>query len=79
MGLRAGNTSASTEPPLALEECVALGLAGVRGLVADRKADGKRTLGLCLEKGVGLMTWVPRPGAVRQEWEAWGQQHAPLP
>jgi hypothetical protein len=51
----------------------------VHGLVADRKADGKRTLGVCLEQGVGLITLVPRPCAVRQEVEAWGQQHGALP
>jgi hypothetical protein len=45
MGLRDGNTSDSIETPVAMEECVALGLEGVRGLVADSKADGTRTLG----------------------------------
>jgi hypothetical protein len=55
MGLRDGNTSDSIETPIAIEECVALGLDGVRGIVADSKASGKRTLGLCLEKGVGLI------------------------
>jgi len=48
-------------------------------MVADRKAYGKRTLGLCLEQRVGLITLVPRTCAVRQELEAWGQQHSPLP
>ena len=62
-----------------MEECLALGLAGVRGLVADRKAYCKRTLGLCLERRVGLITLVPRTGAVRQEVEPWGQQHGPFP
>ena len=28
---------------------------------------------------MGLITVVPRTCAVRQEWEAWGQQHGPLP
>jgi hypothetical protein len=28
---------------------------------------------------VGLITWVPRTCAVRQEVEAWGQQHGALP
>jgi transposase len=79
MGLRDGNTSDSTETPVAIEECVALGLDGVRGIVADSKAYCKRTLGLCLEQGVGLITLVPRTCAVRQELEAWGQQHGPLP
>jgi transposase len=50
MGVRDGNTSDSAETPVAIEEWVALGLDGVRGIVADRKAYGKRTLGLCLEQ-----------------------------
>src|SRR5919201_1223005 len=79
MGLRDGNTSDSTETPVAIEECVALGLDGVRGMVADSKAYCKRTLGLCLEQGVGLITLVPRTCAVRQEVEAWGQLHGALP
>src|ERR671930_340290 len=79
MGVRDGNTSDSTETPVAIEECLALGLDGVRGIVADSKAYCKRTLGLCLEQRVGLITLVPRTCAVRQELEAWGQQHSPLP
>jgi transposase len=79
MGLRDGNTSDSTETPIAIEECVALGLDGARGIVADSKAYCKRTLGLCLEQCVGLITLVPRTCAVRQEVEAWGQQQGPLP
>src|SRR5262244_355427 len=79
MGIRDGNTSDSTETPVAIEECVALGLDSVRGIVADSKAYCKRTLGLCLEQGVGLITLVPRTCAVRQEVEAWGQQHGALP
>ena len=79
LGLRDGNTSDSTETPVAIEECVALGLDGVRGIVADRKAYCQRTLGLCLEQRVGLITLVPRTCAVRQEVEAWGQQHGGVP
>jgi hypothetical protein len=79
MGLRDGTTSESTETPVALAECVALGLDGVRGLVADRQASWKRPLGLCLAQRVGLITLVPRPCAVRQELAAWGQPHGPLP
>jgi len=79
LGVRDGNTSDSTEMPVAIEECLALGLEGVRGIVADSKAYCKRTLGLCLEQRVGLITLVPRTCAVRQEIEAWGQQHSPLP
>jgi hypothetical protein len=58
---------------------VALGLDGVRGIVAVSKAYCKRTLGLCLEKRVGLITLVPRTCAVRQELETWGQQQEALP
>jgi transposase len=56
MGLRDGNTSDSTEPPIAIEACVALGLDGVRGIVAESKAYCKRTPGVCLEQRVGLIT-----------------------
>jgi len=79
LGVRDGNTSDSTETPVAIEECLALGLDGVRGIVADSKAYCKRTLGVCLEQRVGLITLVPRTCAVRQEVEAWGQQQGPLP
>src|SRR5947209_10155055 len=54
LGLRDGNRSDSVETPLAIEECLALGLEGVRGIVADSKAYSRRTLGLCLERGLGL-------------------------
>jgi transposase len=47
LGVRDGHTSDSTETPVAIEECLALGLDGVRGIVADSKASCKRTLGLC--------------------------------
>jgi transposase len=53
VGLRDGNRSDRVETPLAIEECLALGLAGVRGIVADSKAYSRRTLGLCLERGMG--------------------------
>src|SRR5919206_203894 len=79
VGIRDGNTSDSIETPVAIEECLALGLDGVRGIVADSKAYCKRTLGLCLEKRVGLITLVPRTCAVRQELETWGQQQGALP
>jgi len=62
-----------------MEECVALGLDGVRGIGADRQAYGKRTLGVCLEPRVGRITLVPRTWAVRQEVEAGGQQPGALP
>jgi transposase len=79
LGVRDGTTSDSPETPVAIEECVALGLDGVRGIVADSKAYCKRTLGLCLAQGVGLITLVPRTCTVRQEVEAWGQQQGALP
>jgi transposase len=79
LGLRDGNTSDSTETPVALEECLALGLAGVVGIVADSKAYSQRTWGLCVEKQIGLVTLVPRTCGIRQALEVWGQQHAPLP
>src|SRR5215217_7020493 len=79
MGLRDGNRSDSVETPLAIEECLALGLDGVRGIVADSKSYSRRTLGLCLEHGIGLVTLVPRACAVRQALEVWGQQQSALP
>jgi transposase len=79
MGLRDGNRSDSTETPGAIEECLALGLDGVRGIVADSKAYSRRTLGLCLERRRGFVTLVPRPCAVRQDLEAWGHQQPALP
>ena len=79
VGLRDGNRSDSVETPLAIEECLALGLDGVRGIVAESKAYSRRTLGLCLEQGIGLVTLVPRTCAVRQALEAWGRQQPALP
>ena len=79
VGIRDGNRSDSVETPLAIEECLALGSKGVRGIVADSKAYSRRTLGLCLERGIGLVTLVPRTCTVRQELEVWGQQQPALP
>jgi transposase len=79
LGMRDGNTSDSVETPVAIEECLALGLQGVHGIVADSKAYSRRTLGLCREKGLGLVTLVPRTCTVRQELEAWGAQQPALP
>jgi transposase len=79
MGLRDGNRSDSVETPMAIEECLALGLEGVQGIVADSKAYSRRTLGVCLEQGIGLVTFVPRTCAVRHDLEAWGRQQATLP
>jgi Domain of unknown function (DUF4277) len=74
LGVRDGNTRDRVETPLAIEEYLSLGLEGVQGLVADSQASSRRTLGLCLEKGLGLVTLVPRTCAVRQELDTWGQQ-----
>jgi transposase len=79
VGIRDGNRRDSVETPLAIEGCLALGLEGVRGIVADSKAYSRRTLGLCLEQGIGLVTLVPRTCSVRQEREAWGRQQSVWP
>ena len=79
LGVQDGNTSDSTETPVASEACLALGLAGVRGIVADSKAYCARTLRVCLEKWVELITLLPRTCAGRQELEAWGAQQGALP
>src|SRR2546430_1423929 len=79
LGVRDGNRSDSMETPMAIAECLALGLEGVRGIVADSKASSRRTLGLCLEHGIGFVTLVPRTCAIRQALEAWGRQQPTLP
>jgi transposase len=79
LGVRDGNRSDSVETPVAIEECLALGLEGMRGIVADSKAYSRRTLGVCLEHGIDLVTLVPRTCAIRQELEAWGRQQPALP
>jgi transposase len=79
MGLCDGNTSDSIDVRHAIEDSLALGLNGVKGIVADSKAYSQRTLGLCLEQQVGLVTLVPRTCAIRQEVEGWGQQQGSLP
>jgi len=79
VGIRDGNRSDSVETPLAIGECLALGLEGVRGIVADSKAYSRQTLGLCLEHKIDLVTLVPRTCAIRQALEAWGQQQLALP
>ena len=79
LGVRDGKTRDSVETPLAIEEDLSLGLEGVQGLVAESQAYRRRTLGRCLEKGLGLVTLVPRTCAVRQELEKWGQQQPALP
>ena len=79
LGLRDGNRSDSVETPVAIEECLALGLEGVRGIVADSKAYSRRTLGVCIEHKIDLVTLVPRTCTVRQELEVWGQQQPGFP
>ena len=79
VGLRDGNRSDSVETPVAIEECLALGLAGRRGIGADSKAYSRRTLGVCLEHKIDLITLVPRTCAVRQELEAGGRAQPTLP
>src|SRR5215467_2162878 len=79
LGVRDGNRSDSVETPLAIEECLALGLEGMRGIVADSKAYSRRTLGMCLEHKVDLITLVPRTCAIRQVLEAWGRAQPALP
>jgi hypothetical protein len=60
LGMREGNRSERVETPLAIEECLALGLDGVPGMVAARPASGNRPLGLGLAQGGGLLRRVPR-------------------
>jgi transposase len=79
LGVRDGNHSDRVETPVAIAACLALGLEGMRGIVADSKAYSRRTLGVWLAQKVALITLVPRPCAVRQELEAWGRQQAALP
>jgi|SRR5262245_57956239 len=79
LDVRAGHTRASPEPPVAMEAGWARGRAGVRGLVAARQASGQRPLGWCRAGQVGLITWVPRPCAVRPAGEPWGQPQGALP
>src|SRR2546426_3100511 len=79
LGVRDGNRSDSVEAPVAIAECLALGLEGVRGIVADSKAYSRRTLGVCLEHKIDLVTLVPRTCAIRQELEAWARQQPALP
>ena len=74
IGGRAGTRRDRGAPPGALEEGLALGVEGGRGIVADRKASRRRTLGGWLAPKLDLGTLVPRTCAVRQELEAWGRQ-----
>jgi transposase len=78
MGLCDGNTSDSVDVRQAIKDSLALGLDGVKGIVADCKAYSQRTLGWCREQQMGLVTLVPRACTIRQEVEAWGQQQRSL-
>jgi transposase len=75
VGRRDGHRSDRVDIPVAIEECLALGVEGVRGIVSDRQAYSRRTLGICIEHKIDLVTLVPRTGAVRQALEAWGREH----
>lgn len=79
MGLHDGNRSDTVDVPEAIEQSARFNLGGLHGIVADSKAYTQRTLGLCLETGMGLVTLVPRTCAIRQEVERWGQQQVSLP
>jgi transposase len=79
MGLHDGNYSDTVDVPEAIEQSVEFNLGGLHGIVADSKAYTQRTLGLCLETEMGLVTLVPRTCAIRQEVEAWGQKQVSLP
>src|ERR671934_633189 len=70
VGVRDGNRNDRVETPLAIEECLALGLEGLRGIVADSQAYSRRTLVVYFEHKIDLVTLVPRTCTVRQEFEA---------
>jgi transposase len=79
MGLHDGNASDTVDVLQAIQQSLALNLGGLRGSVADSKAYTQRTLWLCLETGMGLVTLVPRTCGIRQEVATWGQRHVSLP
>jgi hypothetical protein len=56
LGVRDGHPSDRPEAAVAIAACGARGREGVHGMVAARKAYGKRTLGVCLEPHVGGIT-----------------------
>jgi hypothetical protein len=76
LGVRDGHRRDSVETPLALEEGLAWGFEGVRGIVAESTASSRRTLGVWLEHTIALVPLGPRTCAVRQELDAWGRQQA---
>ena len=77
--MRDGNRRDSVETPVAIEECLALGCEGVRGIVAASKRPIVAVPWVCVSAWTWLITLVPRTCAVRQELEAWGQQQPVLP
>ncbi len=79
MGLHDGNTSDSVDVPRPIEQSLALNLNGLEGIVADSKAYTQRTLVLCLETGMALVTSVRRTCGIRHEVEVWGQRQRSLP
>jgi hypothetical protein len=54
VGLREGNRSERVATLVAIAEWLALGWEGVRGSGADSQAYSRRTLGLCLARGLDL-------------------------
>jgi hypothetical protein len=48
-------------------------------MVADRQADRRRTLGVCLEHTIAWVTLGPRTCAVRQDLEAWARPQPACP
>lgn len=51
----------------------------MRGMVAESKAESRRTRGFRLDPGMGSVTFVPRPCTVRQAREAWGPPPPAVP
>jgi hypothetical protein len=66
LGVRDGHRRDSVETPLALEEGLAWGFEGVRGIVAESTASSRRTLGVWLEHKIALVPLGPRTCAVRK-------------
>ena len=79
VGLRAGHRRARGAPPGARAACLAVGVEGVRGLVAARQAARRRPLGGWRAPTSARVPLVPRPGAVRPARAAWGRAPPPGP
>jgi hypothetical protein len=73
VGLRAGHRRARGAPPGARAAGLAVGVEGVRGLVAARQAARRRPLGGWRAPTSARVPCVPRPGAVRPAHAAWGR------